>query len=173
MAARAWTTGRQRCASSFADEPRLIIEPGRAARVAAMAEPVLAGARLSAGAGTHFRLRRLHGADHGRAAGRHHGDRGLRGRLARAVAGARRRRPDRRRLPAGNFVARHRPAAGAAFRFRPLCRPRRPGRNAGPDRRPQAISRRTASAPKANARAFAATRREQTSTPKFCCRSTT
>jgi ribosome maturation factor RimP len=30
-------------ATSFADEPRLIIEPGRAARVAALAEPVLAG----------------------------------------------------------------------------------------------------------------------------------
>jgi ribosome maturation factor RimP len=29
-------------ATSFADEPRLIIEPGRAARVAALAEPVLA-----------------------------------------------------------------------------------------------------------------------------------
>jgi ribosome maturation factor RimP len=29
--------------TSFADEPRLIIEPGRAARVAALAEPVLAG----------------------------------------------------------------------------------------------------------------------------------
>jgi len=30
-------------AASFADEPRLITEPGRAARVAALAEPVLAG----------------------------------------------------------------------------------------------------------------------------------
>jgi ribosome maturation factor RimP len=30
-------------AAGFADEPRLIIEPGRAARVAALAEPVLAG----------------------------------------------------------------------------------------------------------------------------------
>jgi len=30
-------------ATSFADEPRLITEPGRAARVAALAEPVLAG----------------------------------------------------------------------------------------------------------------------------------
>jgi ribosome maturation factor RimP len=30
-------------ATSFAEEPRLIIEPGRAARVAALAEPVLAG----------------------------------------------------------------------------------------------------------------------------------
>jgi ribosome maturation factor RimP len=30
-------------ATSFADEPRLISEPGRAARVAALAEPVLAG----------------------------------------------------------------------------------------------------------------------------------
>src|SRR4029077_10095576 len=29
--------------TSFADEPRIIIEPGRAARVAALAEPVLAG----------------------------------------------------------------------------------------------------------------------------------
>src|SRR5580700_6805830 len=29
--------------TSFADEPRLITEPGRAARVAALAEPVLAG----------------------------------------------------------------------------------------------------------------------------------
>jgi ribosome maturation factor RimP len=29
--------------TTFADEPRLIIEPGRAARVAALAEPVLAG----------------------------------------------------------------------------------------------------------------------------------
>src|SRR6202790_1227279 len=29
--------------TSFAEEPRLIIEPGRAARVAAIVEPVLAG----------------------------------------------------------------------------------------------------------------------------------
>ena len=88
----AWTTGRR----AFADEPRLITEPGRAARVAAI---VGAGARrawLSAGARAHFRLRRLHRSDHGRAAGRHHDHRGLRGRLAGAVAGARRRRPDRR-----------------------------------------------------------------------------
>jgi ribosome maturation factor RimP len=44
--------------TNFADEPRLIIEPGRAARVAAIAEPVLAGlgyrlvrVRVSASAG--------------------------------------------------------------------------------------------------------------------------
>ena len=44
--------------TAFAEEPRLIIEPGRAARVAAIAEPVLAGlgyrlvrVRVSAAAG--------------------------------------------------------------------------------------------------------------------------
>ena len=62
-----------------------------AARVAAIAAPVLARARLSAGAGARFRRGGLHRADHGRAAGRHDGDRGLRGGLARALAGARRR----------------------------------------------------------------------------------
>ena len=99
--------------------------------------------RLSAGPCARFRLRRLHGSDHGRAAGRHHGHRGLRSRLARAFAGARCQRPDRRRLSAGNLFARHRPAAGAALRFRSLCRPRRTYRDAGADRRPQALPRRT------------------------------
>src|SRR5271155_196388 len=39
--------------TAFAEEPRLIIEPGRAARVAALAEPVLAelGYRLGGGRG--------------------------------------------------------------------------------------------------------------------------
>ena len=48
--------------TAFAEEPRLIIEPGRAARVAALAEPVLAGlgyrlvrVRVSGSAGLPFR----------------------------------------------------------------------------------------------------------------------
>ena len=60
--------------TAFADEPRLITEPGRAARVATLAEPVLADlgyrlvrVRISA-------AQRRHAADHGRTAGRQHGD---------------------------------------------------------------------------------------------------
>ena len=116
-------------------EPRLIAEPGLSARVASVAEPVIEqlGYRL-----VRVRVsgrRRLHGADHGRAAGRHHDGRRLRGRLARVVAGARCRRSDRPRLPAGDFLARHRPAAGAQVRLRPLCRPPRQDRDGRSGRR--------------------------------------
>ena len=124
-------------------------------------------ARLSAGAGAHLRLRRLHGADHGRAAGRHHGDRGLRGGVARAVAGARRRRPDRRLLSAGDFFARHRPAAGAALGFRPLCRPRRPGRDAGARSTAAGGFAASSSAPKANACGCAAATPQRRSRRSF------
>ena len=61
--------------------------------------------------------------------------------LARAVAGARRRRPDRPRLPAGNVLARHRPAAGAPLGFRALRRQRGEDRNGGGGRGPQALPR--------------------------------
>ena len=44
--------------------------------------------------------------------------------FARALAGVRRRRPDRPRVPAGDLIAGHRPAAGAAFGFRAPCRAR-------------------------------------------------
>ena len=57
--------------------------------------PVLDRARLSAGARARLRHVRLHRADHGGTAGRHDGDRGLRGGLARALAGVRRRGSDR------------------------------------------------------------------------------
>ena len=106
-----------------AAEPRLIVEPGLAARVAAIAEPVLDGlgyrlvrVRVSGADGCTVQImaERPDGT---------HDDRGLRGGLARAVAGARRRRSDRPRLSAGDFVARHRPSAGAALGFRALRRP--------------------------------------------------
>ena len=111
-----------RSAPLHEEEPRLIVEPGLPARVAAIVEPVLhqLGFRL-------VRVRvsgrgRLHRPDHGGAAGRHDDGRGLRGGLARAIAGARRRRSGRPRLPAGNVFAGDRPAAGARIGFRALCR---------------------------------------------------
>ena len=125
-------------------EPRLIAEQGVAARVAAIAEPVLAGlgfrlvrVRISglAGCTVQIMAERPDGT---------HDHRGLRGGLARAVAGARRRRSDRPRLPAGNFLARHRPPAGAALRFRAPCRQSRQDRDGGRGRRPAALPRRAA-----------------------------
>ena len=73
-------------------DPRLIVEQGVAARVAAIVEPVLIGTRLPTGPGEGFGTRRLHRSDHGRTAGRHDEGGGLRDSLARALAGARRRR---------------------------------------------------------------------------------
>ena len=46
-------------------EPRLIVEPGLSARIAALAEPVLASLGYRPGARAHFGQRRLHGPDHG------------------------------------------------------------------------------------------------------------
>ena len=63
--------------------------------------------------------------------------------VSRAVSpGARRRRPDRPRLPPRGLLARHRPAAGARVRFRALGRPRGEDRDGRPGRRPQALPRR-------------------------------
>ena len=76
-------------------EPRLIVEPGLAARVAGHRRAGDRSARLPAGAGQSFGRRRLHRADHGGAAGRHHGGRGLRDGVARALAGTRCGRSDR------------------------------------------------------------------------------
>ena len=101
-ARKAWTTGSTNLCRRAAAHYRA--GSGGARRRARRAG---AGrSRLSAGTRAHFRPCRLHRADHGRAAGRHHDHRGLRGRLAGAVAGPRRRRPDRGRLSAGDFVAR-------------------------------------------------------------------
>ncbi len=52
-------------------DPRLIAEPGLSARVAAIAEPVIEGIGYRLVRVRDFRRRRLHGAGHGRAAGRH------------------------------------------------------------------------------------------------------
>ena len=154
-------------------EPRLIVEQGAAARVAGDRRTGARRPRLPAGAGADFRACGLHRSDHGGAAGRHHDDRGLRGRLARALAGARRRRPDRARLPAGDFLARHRPAAGAALGFRALCRQRGQGRDGGRGRRPPAVPR---PAPGRRGRRRAAARGtmpRRASRPRCCFRSTT
>ena len=62
--------GRQ-AAVQTETEPRLIAEPGLSARVAAVAEPVLEGLGYRLVRVRDFRRRRLHRADHGRAAGRH------------------------------------------------------------------------------------------------------
>ena len=122
-------------------EPRLVVEPGMAARVSAVAAPVLQGmgyrlVRIKISGGT-----RLHRADHGGTARRIDADRGLRGDFESAVAGARHRRSDRPRLPAGDFLARDRPAAGPPLRFRAPCRPSREDRNGGSASGPQAIPR--------------------------------
>ena len=104
-------------------EPRLIIEPGLPARVATIVEPVieqlgyrLVRVRVSGAEGCTVQIMAE------RPDGTHDGGR-LRGRVARALAGARRRRSDRSGLSPGDFLARHRPAAGAQIRFRALCRP--------------------------------------------------
>ena len=68
-----------------AHEPRLIVEPGLAARVAAVAEPVIEAAWLPLGAREDFRRRRLHRADHGGTAGRQHDGGRLRG-VSRALS---------------------------------------------------------------------------------------
>ena len=103
-------------------DPRLIAEPGLSARVAAVAEPVIEGMG--------FRLVRVRisGADGctvqvmaERPDGTHD-DRGLRGNLARAVAGPGCRRPGAAGLSAGNFFAGARPSAGAPLGFRAPCR---------------------------------------------------
>ena len=70
-------------------------------------------------------------ADHGRAPRRHDVDRGLRAGEPDAVARSRCRRSDHGRLPAGGFVAGHRPAAGARIRFPPRDRPRGQNRDGG------------------------------------------
>ena len=125
-------------------EPRLIVEPGVAARVAAIAEPVLDGLGYRL---VRVRVSGFDGCTVQIMAERPDGtmiDRGLRGGLARAVAGARRRRSGRPRLPAGDFVARHRPAAGAALRFRALRRQPGQDRDGGRGRGPQAVPRHAA-----------------------------
>ena len=48
------------------------------------------------------------------------------------------------RIPAGNLLARDRPAAGAPLGFRAPCRPRGQDRDGGRARRPQAVPRRAA-----------------------------
>jgi len=103
-------------------EPRLVVEPGAAARVSAVAGPVLQGMgyrlvriKISGEAGCTVQImaERPDGTMQ---------DRGLRGDFAGGVAGARRRRSDRPRLPAGDILAGHRSPAGAPFRFRTLRR---------------------------------------------------
>ena len=122
-------------------EPRLIVEPGVSARVAAIVEPVLEGLGYRLVRVRVSGSRRLHRAGDGRAARRHDEHRRLRDLLARAVAGARHRRSGRPRLSAGAVVARHRPSAGAAIRFQPLRQQRCEDRDGGRRRRPQALPR--------------------------------
>ncbi len=127
--------------TTFTDEPRLITEPGRAARVAALAEPVLAGlgyrlvrVRISGSAGCTVQImaERPDGTlsiEDCEAASRA---------LSPVLDVA---DPIEGVVPVGDFFAGHRPAAGAAFGFRPLCRPCRPGGDDRPGRRPAAIPR--------------------------------
>ena len=122
-------------------EPRLVVEPGMAARVSAVAAPVLQGMGYRLVRIKISGRSRLHRADHGGTARWIDADRGLRGDLEGAVAGARHRRSDRPRLSAGDFLARHRPAAGAPLRFRALCRPSREDRDGGRPSGPQAVPR--------------------------------
>ena len=135
-----------------------------------------AGARrpgLPAGARASLGQRRLHRADHGRAAGRHDVDRGLRDRVARAVAGARRRRSDRPRLSAGDCP---RPASTVRWCGAPIS-------SAMPDNvvkiemevPPMAASASAAccSASRAIARGSGATTPSRRIRQTFCCRSRT
>ncbi len=80
-------------------------------------------------------------ADHGRAAGRQHVGRGLRDIEPGALAGARCRGPDPRRLSAGDLLARHRPAAGSRLGFFARAGARGKSRDARAGRRPQTLSR--------------------------------
>ena len=125
-------------------ERRMIVEPGLAARVSAIAEPVLEGlgyrlvrARVSGSDGCTVQImaERPDGTM---------GDRGLRNRIARAVAGARRGRSDRSRLSPRNVLARHRPSAGAALGLRALRQQRREDRDGGRGPRPQTLPRHAA-----------------------------
>ena len=154
-------------------EPRLIAETGVAARVAAIATPVLAelGLRL-----VRVRVSGLDGCTVQVMAERPDGSMAIEECEAASralVAGARCRRSDRSRLSAGDFLAGPRPAAGAPLRFRA---PRRRGRSrssCGADgRRPAAVPRRAGRASKA--RRFGS---DSTTAGgehrRPCCRSTT
>ena len=122
-------------------EPRLVVEPGVAARVSAVAAPVLQGMgyrlvriKISGEAGCTVQIM----------AERPDGSMQIEDCEAisqGAVAGARCRRSDRPRLSAGDFLARDRPAAGAPLRFRTLCRPSREDRDGGRPSGPQAVPR--------------------------------
>ncbi len=156
--------------TAAAAEPRLIIEPGLSARVAAIVEPVLEGlgyrlvrVRVSGtdGCTVQVMAERPDGT---------HDDRRLRSLFARAVAGARRRRSGGPRLSAGNVVARHRPPAGAAIGLRALRQQFREDRDGGGGRGPQALPRQLLGAEGNTARI----RRDDASageTPTSCCRS--
>ena len=144
-----------------------------AARVAAIAEPVLAGIGYRLVRVRDFRARRLHRPDHGRAAGRDDDDRGLRNRLARALAGARRRRPDRARLSARSVLARASTARWCGARISSVM----PATSVkvemavaidGPAAVPRLAARRRRRRPPV----FAATMPRRRDRPRWCCRST-
>ncbi len=117
------------------------MEQGIAARVAAVAEPVLLGIGYRLVRVKSFGTRRLHRADHGRAARWRDGSRGLRIGFASALAGARRSGPDRPRLPAGSVLSRDGSSAGATFGFRTLLRSRDQDRVVGAARRAAPVPR--------------------------------
>src|ERR1700722_10032933 len=99
--------------SDLLAEPRLVVEPGMAARVSAVAAPVLQGMG--------YRLVRV----------KISGGSGCTGQIMAE-------RPAR---SAGDFLAGHRPAAGAPLRFRTLYRSSRESRDGGRASGPQAFSR--------------------------------
>ena len=122
-------------------EPRLVVEPGVAARVSAVAGPVLQGMgyrlvriKISGefGCTVQIMAERPDGTmliDDCEAISRA---------LSPVLDVA---DPIEKRLPAGDFLARHRPAAGAPLRFRTLCRPSREDRDGGRASGPQAVPR--------------------------------
>ena len=122
-------------------EPRLIVEPGLSARVAAIAEPVIEqlGYRL-----VRVKVSAADGCTVQIMAERPDGTMMVEDceTVSRALSPVLDMAdPIEQRLPAGNLLARHRPAAGAQIRFRSLRRPSGQDRDGNPDRRPQAFSR--------------------------------
>ena len=106
-------------------DDRIIRESGTEARIAAIIAPVLRAMQFPPRSRPPDRTERLDAADHGRARGRHHDRRGLRGSQPRDFAGARCRRSDRQGVSSGSVVAGHRPAAGAQVGFRDVDGPSR------------------------------------------------
>ena len=118
---RGTTGGRYR--HQIETEPRLIVEPGLSARVAAIAEPVIEqlGYRL-----VRVKVSSADGCTVQIMAERPDGTMAVEDceTVSRALSPVLDvADPIDTRLPAGDFLARHRPAAGAQIGFRPLRRP--------------------------------------------------